>query len=107
MIVCDCSTYVNCTPPRLILPLGDLPSVFPRGAGLPLDHVHTTLRYQALHAAVEFGHLDSARLLVAMGAKVRKGYCDVQDGVHRTVLGDCWRSSTLLRRFIYRQIHIH
>lgn len=39
-------------------------------AGLPVDHVHTTLKYQALHAAVEFGHLDSARLLVAMGAKV-------------------------------------
>lgn len=39
-------------------------------AGLPIDHSHTTLKYQALHAAVEFAHLDSARLLVAMGAKV-------------------------------------
>ena len=39
-------------------------------AGLPIDHAHTTLKYQALHAAVEFGHLDAARLLVCMGAKV-------------------------------------
>lgn len=39
-------------------------------AGLPIDHSHTTLKYQALHAAVEFGHLDAARLLVCMGAKV-------------------------------------
>lgn len=38
--------------------------------GLPIDHSHTTLKYQALHAAVEFGRLDIARLLVAMGAKV-------------------------------------
>lgn len=38
--------------------------------GLPIDHSHTTLKYQALHAAVEFGHLDAARLLVCMGAKV-------------------------------------
>lgn len=41
-------------------------------AELPIDHSHTTLKYQALHAAVEFGHLDSARLLVTMGAKVKE-----------------------------------
>lgn len=39
--------------------------------GLPLDHVHAHLKYQALHAAAEFGYLDSARLLVAMGAQVQ------------------------------------
>lgn len=39
--------------------------------GLPIDHVHTRLKYQALHAAAEFGYLDCARFLVAIGAKVR------------------------------------
>lgn len=42
-------------------------------AGLPIDYPHSTLKYQALHAAVEFGHLDCARLLVELGAKVLPG----------------------------------
>ncbi|CAM9852318.1 unnamed protein product [Choristocarpus tenellus] len=38
--------------------------------GLPINHHHTKLKYQALHLAAEFGHLDTVRLLVAMGAMV-------------------------------------
>lgn len=62
-------------------------------AGLPIDHCHTTLKYQALHAAVEFGHLDAARLLVCMGAKV---------GVNRSLLSTVKNEVHLLQSIFAR-----
>ncbi|CAM9573263.1 unnamed protein product [Pylaiella littoralis] len=59
--------------------------------GLPIDHSHTTLKYQALHAAVEFGHLDSARLLVTMGAKVdARGGTDDRSPLFLAALAKRW-----------------
>ncbi|CAM9236775.1 unnamed protein product [Scytosiphon promiscuus] len=59
--------------------------------GLPIDHSHTTLKYEALHAAVEFGHLDSARLLVAMGAKVdARGGVDDRSPLFLAALAKRW-----------------
>ncbi|CAM9168361.1 unnamed protein product [Ectocarpus fasciculatus] len=65
--------------------------------GLPIDHSHTTLKYQALHAAVEFGHLDSARLLVAMGAKVdARGGADDRSPLFLAALAKRWDACTWL-----------
>eukprot|EP00752_Nemacystus_decipiens_P005219 g4738.t1 len=59
--------------------------------GLPIDHSHTTLKYQALHAAVEFGHLDAARLLVCMGAKVdARGGADDRSPLFLAALAKRW-----------------